>query len=95
MDQAKQEKTVKTNTHYKGHIFVGTVASVKMLKTIIVQVVQSTKHPLYQKMMKHTKKFAVHIEDTGVVAVGDRVKIHEIKPVSKTKHFEFVEKITK
>jgi small subunit ribosomal protein S17 len=72
----------------------GTVKSVKNQKTAIVSVTTMTRHPLYKKAVKKTKRYAVHNELAGL-AVGDMVRIAETKPISKTKHFKVLEKIIK
>ena len=71
--------------------FVGKVASVKTQKTVIVEVIQFHRHPLYQKAVKRTRRFPAHVEGIEL-AVGDSVRITETKPVSKTKHFIVKEK---
>lgn len=76
----------------KGKKFVGQVVSTKMNKTVIVAVTHSRRHPLYKKVMRKTKRFAVHVEQL-VVDKGDRVSIRETKPMSKRKHFVVVEKL--
>ncbi len=63
----------------------GRVVSVSP-KTVIVAVVHEFRHPLYEKAVKRTKKFAVHNENTELV-VGDNVAIVETRPISRTKHF--------
>lgn len=74
--------------------FIGTVISIKMKNTIVVEVERMTRHPLYRKTVRSTKHFVAHIEN-AVVEVGDYVKIAETKPISKTKHFLFIEKVSK
>ncbi|MCL5970638.1 MAG: 30S ribosomal protein S17 [Patescibacteria group bacterium] len=73
-------------------ILEGQVVSTKMKKTAIVEVIRRTPHPLYKKLIRKSKKYKV---DTGdlTVAAGDAVKIAEIKPVSKDKHFKILEVI--
>lgn len=72
----------------------GTVKSTKMNNTVIVAVTTMTRHPLYKKAVKHTSRFAVHNEGHDI-AVGDKVRIMQIRPMSKTKHYKIVEKIVK
>jgi len=72
----------------------GVVMSTKMKNTIIVAVTTMTRHPLYKKAVKHTSRFAVHNEGLEV-AVGDTVRITQIRPMSKTKHYKVVEKVGK
>lgn len=67
----------------------GEVISNKMQKTIVVKVESRIKHPLYQKLIKRTRKFKVH-DDTGV-QIGQKVKIVETKKYSKEVHFKVLE----
>ena len=73
MEKAKQE-------------IVGKVVSASNNKTITVAVVTYKKHPLYNKNVKTTKKYAVHDEENKA-KVGDTVKAVSSRPLSKTKHF--------
>ena len=67
----------------------GTVVSTKMKDTVSVLVERYVKHPKYQKFMKKSRKIQAH--DTGNTAqVGDKVRIEETKPISKTKRFALV-----
>lgn len=70
----------------------GIVVSVGMQKTVIVKVEHLFRHPLYRKTVKRHRRFAVHNEVEGI-AVGDKVKIREVKPVSKRKHFIVISKV--
>lgn len=74
-------------------IFEGKVVSVKMQNTVVVEVLRRVPHPLYKKILKRTKK---HQADTAgfTLLLGDRVKIVEVRPISKEKHFKVLEKIT-
>lgn len=76
----------------KGKILSGTVSSIGRVKTVGVDVVHLKRHPLYKKAVKRTKTYAVHTEDT-TLSVGDKVRIIEVKPISKTKHFKILGKI--
>ncbi|MDD8042144.1 MAG: 30S ribosomal protein S17 [Verrucomicrobiota bacterium] len=68
---------------------VGVVVSDRMDKTIVVRVDRHVRHPLYEKVVRLTTKFAVHDED-GQAKVGDRVRIMETRPLSKTKRWRLV-----
>jgi small subunit ribosomal protein S17 len=76
----------------KGKIVEAKVVSVKNIKTVIVTVTTSFKHPLYQKAVRTTKRFAAHNESFELVD-GDKVRIQETKPISKTKHYIVIEKL--
>jgi small subunit ribosomal protein S17 len=68
----------------------GIVVSDKMQKTIIIKVERRLKHPIYGKFIKKSTKFAVH-DETNDARVGDRVRIAETRPLSKTKRWRLVE----
>ncbi|MBI2031431.1 MAG: 30S ribosomal protein S17 [Candidatus Levybacteria bacterium] len=73
-------------------IFKGTVISVKMNKTAVVEVTRRTAHPLYKKLLKRGKKYKSDVGELDV-AIGDTVKIAETRPISKDKHFRILEKV--
>ena len=73
---------------------IGNVVSNKMDKTITVAVVDSVKHPLYKKIMKRTYKLHAH-DENNECQIGDRVKVMETRPLSKSKRFRLVEVIEK
>ncbi|MBW6466817.1 MAG: 30S ribosomal protein S17 [Brevefilum sp.] len=64
---------------------VGTVVSDKMQKTAVVEVERVYRHPLYHKVVRTAKAFKVH-DELGA-SVGDKVRIVESKPISRTKHW--------
>lgn len=69
----------------------GSVISLKRDKTATVLVSRRWKHPLYQKFVKRSKKYACHYENLSL-AVGDQVTIESCRPLSKTKFFKIVKK---
>jgi small subunit ribosomal protein S17 len=68
---------------------VGKVTSVKMNKTIVVEVERKFKHPLYEKYIKRTSKMYAH-DENNTCKVGDLAMIASSRPLSKTKHFVLV-----
>ncbi|MBE7187842.1 30S ribosomal protein S17 [Jatrophihabitans endophyticus] len=72
----------------------GLVVSDKMDKTVVVEVEDRVKHPLYGKIIRRTSKLKAHDESNGV-GVGDRVQIMETRPMSATKRWRVVEVIEK
>ena len=73
---------------------IGKVVSDKMDKTIVVAVIDNVKHPLYGKIVKRTHK--LYAEDTNNEChIGDRVKVMETRPLSKTQRWRLVEVIEK
>ena len=69
---------------------VGDVISNKMAKTIIVRVERRFPHPRYKKIVTGYKKLYAHDEKCEA-KVGDRVRLEETRPLSKTKHWRLVE----
>ena len=68
----------------------GTVDSTSMDKTIVVKVVDRVRHPLYGKTLQRTKRLYAHDEQNDVKE-GDRVRIQETRPLSRTKRWRVVE----
>jgi len=69
---------------------VGDVISNKMTKTIIVRVERRFPHPKYKKVITGYKKLYAH-DEKGEAKVGDRVRLEETRPLSKTKRWRLVE----
>lgn len=76
----------KQTTKRKGKTLTGKVVSLKMNKTIAVEVTQLTRHPLYRKTMRSTKKYLAHYEGNSI-QLGDIITIAETRPMSKNKRF--------
>jgi len=73
---------------------VGNVVSDKMDKTVVVAVERTTRHPLYGKIIRKTKKYKAH--DAGnECRIGDKVRIMETRPLSKDKKWRLVEIVEK
>ena len=72
---------------------VGVVVSNKMQKTIVVAIENRSAHPKYGKPVVKTKKYKVHDEENKCNE-GDRVRIRETRPLSRTKRWELTEIIT-
>ena len=73
---------------------VGLVVSDKMDKTVVIAIEDNVKHPVYGKIIKHTLKVHAHDEE-NTCGIGDKVKIMETRPLSKTKRWRVVEIIEK
>jgi small subunit ribosomal protein S17 len=69
---------------------VGEVVSIKMTKTIIVQVSRRVPHPLYKRIITKRKKFYAHDEESRA-KLGDVVRIIECRPLSKLKRWRLGE----
>jgi small subunit ribosomal protein S17 len=72
----------------------GEVISNKMAKTIIVRVERRFPHPKFKKVVTGYKKFYAH-DEKSEAKVGDRVRIEETRPLSKTKRWRLIEVVKK
>jgi small subunit ribosomal protein S17 len=72
----------------------GYVVSDKMNKTVVVEVEDRVKHPLYGKVIRRTTKVKAH-DETNTAGVGDLVSISETRPLSATKRWRLVEILEK
>ena len=71
---------------------MGEVISNKMTKTIVVRVERRLPHPKFRKVVTDYNKFYAH-DEKGEAKLGDRVRIIETRPLSKTKRWRLVEVI--
>lgn len=69
---------------------VGLVVSDKMQKTVVVAIENRAPHPKYGKIVVNTQRYKVHDEENKC-HVGDRVRIQETRPLSKTKRWQVTE----
>ena len=94
---AEETKNLETTmTVARGHRKerVGEVISDKMAKTIIVRVQRRFAHPRYKKVVTAYSKFYAH-DEKREAKVGDRVRIEETRPLSKTKRWRLVEVVAR
>jgi small subunit ribosomal protein S17 len=68
----------------------GYVVSDKMDKTVVVEVEDRVKHPLYGKVLRRSSKVKAH-DEANAAGVGDLVLITETRPLSATKRWRVVE----
>ncbi len=68
----------------------GYVTSDKMDKTIVVEVEDRVKHPLYGKVIRRTSKVKAH-DEANTAGIGDLVVIAETRPLSASKRWRLVE----
>lgn len=73
-------------------ILTGTVVSDKTDKTVTVLVERKVKHPLYGKIIRRSKKYHAHDEENAY-HTGERVRIEETKPISKTKSWKVLDRL--
>jgi small subunit ribosomal protein S17 len=72
----------------------GRVVSDRMDKTIVVSVERLTRHRLYKRVIRVTRKFAAH-DENNEAKIGDTVLIEESRPLSATKRWRLVEVISR
>ena len=84
---AEETKNVEARGKRKERI--GEVLSNKMAKTIVVRVQRRFQHLKYKKIVTAYKKFYAH-DEKGEAKPGDRVRIEETRPLSKTKHWRLI-----
>jgi small subunit ribosomal protein S17 len=70
-------------------VLQGVVVSDKGDKTITVLVERRVMHPVYKKFIKLSKKYRAH-DEGNVCQIGDKVRIRECRPISKSKTWEVV-----
>ena len=73
---------------------IGYVTSDKMDKTVVVEVEDRVKHPLYGKVLRKSSKVKAH-DEQNAAGIGDRVLIAETRPMSATKRWRIVEILEK
>ena len=73
---------------------IGRVVSDKMDKTVVVLIEDSVKHPLYNKVVKRSRRLKAH-DENNEAHIGARVKVMETRPLSKDKRYRLVEIVEK
>jgi small subunit ribosomal protein S17 len=91
VETATQGAAAKSRPHRSQK--VGTVASDKMLKTVVVRVDRLVRHRKYRRYVRRTSKFMAH-DELGAT-VGDKVRIVETRPLSARKRWRVVEIVQK
>tara|TARA_Y100000588_G_scaffold382831_2_gene471117 strand:- start:160 stop:672 length:513 start_codon:yes stop_codon:yes gene_type:complete len=74
-------------------IRVGTVVSDINDQTLVVEVERASRHRIYRKVIRRTKRYHVH-DEQNTATRGDFVSIEECRPVSKLKRWRLVEVLT-
>ncbi len=68
----------------------GVVVSSKMDKTVVIAIIERVPHPKYSKFVMRTKKLYAH-DEANDAQVGDRVRVMETRPLSKSKRWRVIE----
>jgi small subunit ribosomal protein S17 len=71
---------------------VGVVIGDKPQKTVIVQIMNYVKHPLYKKYIRRFTKVYVH-DEKNECKVGEKVVIEETRPLSKLKRWRIIRRV--
>ena len=71
---------------------IGRVASDKMQKTVVVEVVRFKRDPVYKKYVRVRKRYKAH-DEKNEYKTGDRVEIEEHRPLSREKRWKVVKLI--
>ena len=80
----------------RGQIIEGTVSSQGMTDSIVVERETTRYMQKYERYEKRTRRYAAHLPSCiGGVSQGDRVRIMECRPLSKTVKFCVIEKEAK
>jgi small subunit ribosomal protein S17 len=78
------------STRHARKVREGLVVSNKMDKTVVVAITERMRHPKYGKFMLRTKKLYAH-DEANDANIGDKVRVMETRPMSKTKNWRVVE----
>jgi len=93
-DKGPKNTPANPKTRGRRKTRIGYVVSDKMQKTIVVELEDRMRHPLYGKIIRTTKKVKAHDEES-VAGIGDRVSLMETRPLSATKRWRLVEILEK
>ena len=85
-----EETTTTTPERANRKMREGVVVSSGMDKTVVLAVIERVRHPKYAKFVMRTKKLYAH-DEANDAHVGDRVRVMETRPLSKTKRWRVVE----
>ena len=89
----RKKKRKMKKISLRGRTFVGTVVKVNIHKTAKVEWARSAYIKKYERYAKKRTRLNVHKPDEIDVKIGDKVKIMETRPISKTKSFIIIEVI--
>ena len=89
-DASESSSELETATRRVRKVREGVAVSQKMDKTVVVAVIERVRHPKYNKFVLQTKRLYAH-DETNDVNVGDKVRVMETRPLSKTKRWRVAE----
>ena len=85
---------VKDSVKTSRRVREGYVVSDKMQKTRIVEVTRLVQHSQFEKVIRRKVKYAVH-DEKNESKLGDKVRIAETRPLSKTKRWRLIKVLSK
>ena len=88
--ESATESQTATTTRAARKVREGVVTSAGMDKTLVVTIVERVRHAKYNKFILRNKKLYVH-DEANDAGVGDRVRVMETRPLSKTKRWRLVD----
>ena len=88
-EQMTSDEIISTRSNRR-KVREGLVVSVVQDKTAVVETLDRVRHRRYGKTVQRTKKLQAHDEENQL-SVGDRVRIQETRPLSKTKRWRLIE----
>ncbi len=90
MSEETTNETTTSGPRAARKVREGVVTSSAMDKTAVVSVIDRVPHAKYGKFVLRTKRLYVH-DETNDVNVGDKVRVMETRPQSKSKRWRIVE----
>ena len=79
------ESEIESEYPVRGGTFVGRVVSNKMDKSATVRWEYAEKVPKFERYERRNTKISVHVPEQVELEEGNRVKVGETRPISKTK----------
>lgn len=76
----------------RGKVMDGVVVSDRMQKSVVVKIEYVDYYPKYERYARKSSRITAHNPPCIGAKRGDKVKIAECRPLSKTKSFVVVEK---
>src|SRR5215467_11205806 len=97
-DKPAVEHAHRSHGHVKAHGFrrkmIGRVIRDKADKTVVVEVMNARRDPLYGKYVRTRARFKAH-DEKNQYKVGDEVEIQEHRPISRDKRFAVIRLVKK
>lgn len=75
----------------RGRTFYGKVKKANMRRTVMIEWERPFYIPKYERYEKRRSRLKAHVPDCIKLNVGDKVRVVETRPISKTKNFVVVE----